>query len=461
MVRLFSHYFPSKTLFQIALEAGLLFAAVVVGAILYYPGARSALLAVIPGAVAIAVAMTTLINLLGLYRSDQPLTFASISLRILAVFLVGLPALHWAFYSLPNGELCREALEATLFFGLTSTLSLRAAFAWGDGAAALFARRVLILGTGSEAATVEETLRKSGVPGLVIVGFYPLQSGNPVVPEQRILPGGVTVTETARDHGVHEIIVAVRERRGGVLPLHQLLNCKLDGIKVTDLSSFFERCWGEVRIESLRASWLIYGEGFRQGKIRTFVKRTFDVAASATLLLLAMPVMIGTAVAILLESGAPVIYRQERVGRGGRTFNVLKFRSMCNNAESDGKPRWAESNDSRVTRVGRFIRKARIDELPQLFNVLKGEMSLVGPRPERPYFVAQLSQQIPFYSARHSVKPGVTGWAQVRYEYGASVDDAVRKLQYDLYYVKNHSLFLDVVILFKTVRVVLTGHGSR
>jgi sugar transferase (PEP-CTERM system associated) len=211
----------------------------------------------------------------------------------------------------------------------------------------------------------------------------------------------------------------------------------------------------------LRASWFIYGDGFRQGLARTVIKRTFDIVVSASLLILALPVMILTAIAIMLESGRPVIYRQERVGQGGQHFNVYKFRSMFADAESDGKPRWAQTNDDRVTRVGRFIRKTRIDELPQLFNVLKGDMSLVGPRPERPFFVRQLEQQLPFYEVRHSVKPGVTGWAQVCYEYGASVDDAGNKLRYDLYYVKNHSLFLDFLILFKTIRVVLTGHGSR
>ena len=216
-----------------------------------------------------------------------------------------------------------------------------------------------------------------------------------------------------------------------------------------------------MRLDSLRASWLIYGDGFRQGWTRTFVKRCFDLVVGTVLLLVAMPVMVLTALLIVLEDGAPIFYSQERVGRGGRPFRVIKFRSMRRDTEKDGKPRWASSNDDRVTRIGRFIRKLRIDELPQLFNVLNGDMSLVGPRPERPYFVDQLTQQIPFYAVRHCVKPGVTGWAQVRYQYGASVDDAAEKLQYDLYYVKNHSLILDTLVLFETVRVVLTGEGAH
>jgi sugar transferase (PEP-CTERM system associated) len=462
VVRVFNLYFPTRTVFQIGLEASLLFVAAIYGAILYYPWtAGSELLGTIPKAAAIAVAMTVLFSVLGLYRPDQPRGYPAIVARILVAFLFGLPLLHWMFYALPNGELCREALDVTLVFGLAGNLSLRAAFQRADTVSPLFARRVLILGTGADAASVEEELHKTGVPGLHVVGFYPIESEENIVPTHRILSSALSVTETVRRYDVHEIIVAVAERRGGVVPWNNLLHCKLVGIKVLDLSAFFERCWGQVRIESLRASWFIYGDGFRQGLARTIIKRTFDIVVSASLLILALPVMILTAIAIMLESGRPVIYWQERVGQGGQNFNVYKFRSMLTDAESDGKPRWAQANDDRVTRVGRFIRKTRIDELPQLFNVLKGDMSLVGPRPERPFFVRQLEQQLPFYEVRHSVKPGVTGWAQVCYEYGASVDDAANKLRYDLYYVKNHSLFLDVLVLFKTIRVVLTGHGSR
>jgi len=228
-----------------------------------------------------------------------------------------------------------------------------------------------------------------------------------------------------------------------------------------DLSSHFEQMCGQIRLDSLRAGWLIFGDGFRQGFLRTMNKRIFDCIAASILLLMASPVMLLTALLIVLEDGYQVFYRQERVGLNGNWFNVLKFRSMRSDAESDGKPRWASANDSRVTRVGRFIRKFRIDEFPQLFCVLKGDMSLVGPRPERPFFVEQLTEEIPFYAVRHSVKPGVTGWAQVRYAYGASVDDAIQKLQYDLYYVKNHNLILDLVILFETVSVVLSGRGAQ
>jgi sugar transferase (PEP-CTERM system associated) len=245
------------------------------------------------------------------------------------------------------------------------------------------------------------------------------------------------------------------------MPLRQLLDCKLSGIKVYDLNTHFEKTLGQIRIDYLNASWLIFGDGFNQGALRTFVKRAFDIVSATLLLVLAAPVMLLTALAIRLESPGPVFYRQERVGLNGRTFSVIKFRSMRDDAEKDGTPRWASADDDRVTRVGALIRRVRIDELPQFLNVLKGEMSLVGPRPERPYFVEQLTQKIPFFAVRHSVKPGVTGWAQVRYAYGATVEDSQEKLQYDLYYVKNHTLFLDLVVLFETVGVVLTGKGAR
>jgi len=309
---------------------------------------------------------------------------------------------------------------------------------------------------------VEGSLASAHPPGLRLVGFFPLDK----VPERmvtanRILANGQPLSVVARELAVDEIIVAVRQQRGGVLPLRELLDCRLNGVDVTDLARFFERFHGKVPIELLKVSWLIYGNGYRQGWVRTVVKRMFDVAVAATLVLITAPLMILTTLAIAMESGFPVIYRQERVGYGGKLFTVFKFRSMGHDAEKGGRARWAIARDPRVTRVGRIIRKLRIDELPQLFNVLRGEMSFVGPRPERPEFVKLLTEQIPFYAVRHSVKPGLTGWAQVRYSYGATVEQSVRKLEYDLYYVKNHTLALDILVLLETVRVVLLGEGAH
>jgi len=229
---------------------------------------------------------------------------------------------------------------------------------------------------------------------------------------------------------------------------------------VVDIATHFEKTLGQIRLDSVSAGWLIFGDGFSQGLVRTMVKRIFDIVGALILLVLTLPIMVITGILILLESGGPMLYLQERVGQGGRLFNVIKFRSMRTDAEKDGKPRWASAKDDRITRVGKVIRKIRVDELPQLFSVLSGDMSLVGPRPERPYFVDKLTQEIPYYAVRQSVKPGVTGWAQVRYHYGASVEDSAEKLQYDLYYVKNHTLFLDLVVLFETVGVVVMAKGA-
>jgi len=321
--------------------------------------------------------------------------------------------------------------------------------------------RVLIFGTGPAAQMVGTTLRAAD-PLATVVGYFPgPNERQTAIPDAECLSTQQSLTQTAQRLGVDEIIVALTERRSGSMPLRELLDCKLSGVHVFDITTYFERMLGQIRIDFVNAGWLIFGDGFNQGFYRTAVKRIFDILCSMILIVLAAPVMLITAIAIKLESAGPVFYRQERVGYNSKTFNVIKFRSMRTDAEKDGKPRWATANDNRVTRVGNIIRLIRVDELPQLFNVLAGDMSLVGPRPERPFFVEQLTNEIPYYAVRHSIKPGVTGWAQVRYAYGSTVEDSQEKLQYDLYYVKNHSLFLDFVILFETVGVVLTGKGAR
>lgn len=389
---------------------------------------------------------------------------SSLLLAALNAVCVGLlAAFGYLFFYPATGVALLNSAAGAIAIGLASA-ALVARFSFNQTTSAIITRRVLVLGVGRDAAMVNEALDNASIRGLAVVGFYSIDADQQVdaaLPASKILPPSKSIGEIARQLNVSEIVLATRERRGGTLPLTDLLNCKLQGIKVTDLSAFYEQHQSKVRIDLLRESWFIFGDGFRQHKMRVFVKRTFDIIASSTLLILSLPVMLFAAIAIKLESAGPVIYRQPRVGLGGNLFDVLKFRSMCADAEKDGKPQWAQAGDSRVTRVGRFMRLTRIDELPQLLTVLKGEMSLVGPRPERPYFVDQLVQQIPFYGARHSVKPGVTGWAQVRHHYGASVDDASDKLQYDLYYVKNHTLFFDILVLFYSVRVVLFAQGSR
>jgi sugar transferase (PEP-CTERM system associated) len=328
--------------------------------------------------------------------------------------------------------------------------------------AAGFVRRVLIFGTGEKALQARNALLESD-RAIEVVGFYASakERGMAIGNVPVFGHGVMTLLDTARALKADEIVVAVADRRGGVLPLRELLDCKLNGIRVFDLASHFEQHLGQIPLDSLNAGWLIFGSGFRQGQARNFIKRAFDLVCSLTLLILALPIMAIAAGLIVWESGFPIFYRQQRVGHNNRLFDVIKFRSMRIDAERDGKPRWASPNDARVTRIGKLVRKLRIDELPQLIGVLKGDLSLVGPRPERPFFVDQLTAEIPFYAVRHSLKPGVTGWAQVRYHYGACKEDAARKLQYDLYYVKNHSLLLDIRILIATVAVVLSAKGAQ
>ena len=461
MVRYFDHWFASNTLMQVLFDAILLFLSVVVAVAFLHRGEPGSLQAVVPDALLFALTMVGLNTLVGLYQRNPGRTSAQTTARISLSLLLAVPVAWAIFTYLPRTEAWNETLRLAVPVAFVTFVAIRG-LAAHSGLSPMFARRTLVLGVGAEAVAVEQSIGQLG-KAVKLLGFYPAKKSETPnhVANDRVLAGGMDLVDAVRRYKVDEIIVAVRERRGGVLPLRELLDCKLMGVRVLDLSSYYERAVGQLRLDSLHASWLIFGDGFRQGFTRSFLKRMFDVGASGLLLLLAAPVMVATAVGIALESGFPILYRQERVGQSGRLFNVIKFRSMRCDAEIDGTPRWATHNDDRVTRVGRIIRKLRIDELPQLINVLRGDMSLVGPRPERPYFVDQLAREIPYYSVRHSVKPGVTGWAQVRYHYSASLEDSVQKLQYDLYYVKNHTLFLDIVILFETVGVVLTGAGAH
>ena len=460
MLKVFSHYFPSHTVQQILLDALLLFVAVVVAVNFQAHSETIPWTVVLPSALIFAFIMVALNSAMGLYRPAAQYTHRAALARVVLSVVVSAPVAFGVFHWLPWSGLNSGAMQASVLLILGVVLSMRAMVNRRQGAS-LFAPRVLILGTGADALSVQRALAGPAQGGIQIVGFYTDGGNDEVMVDSRKVLSGASLVDIVRRMRVNEVIVAVRERRGGVLPLRELLDCKLAGVRVLDLSSFFERVQGQVRVDSLRASWLIYGDGFRQSLSRAFIKRCFDLIAAVVLVVLSLPVMLVTALLILFEDGGPIFYRQERVGLGGKTFKVTKFRSMRTDAEKDGKPRWAASNDDRTTRVGRFIRKLRIDELPQLFNVLVGDMSLVGPRPERPYFVDQLALEIPFYGVRHCVKPGVTGWAQVRYQYGSSVDDAIQKLQYDLFYVKNHTLVLDTLVLFETVRVVLTGEGAH
>jgi sugar transferase (PEP-CTERM system associated) len=376
-------------------------------------------------------------------------------------FGLGLVAMSLLFYFVPTLLVGRGAFLLSFGLALLGILASRTLFLrWAQTGA--LKTRALVLGTGSRAAQVEALLGRRGhASNVQVVGYLPMGGSHHFVDHERILDTAESLADLVARLQISEIILAVRDRRGGGMPVDELLDCKLRGIRVLELSSFFERENGHLQLDSMNASWMILAEGFHQGMLRDTVKRLFDLVVSGAMLAVTLPLMALTGLLIKLESPGPVLYRQERVGQGGRPFTILKFRSMCVDAEKDGKPRWAGQNDSRVTVIGRFIRRTRIDELPQIFNVFFGDMSFVGPRPERPYFVQDLTQKIPYYGVRHTVKPGITGWAQVRYPYGATDEDAMHKLQYDLYYVKNHSLFLDLMILFQTVQVVVWGKGVR
>ena len=396
----------------------------------------------------------------GVYRRNDNPAQSTYFTRVCVAFAVGTLLAYVIADALPGGKVFRQNIGVAALLAIAGLMVLRHVVVL-PLVDRLFPYNVLVLGTGPEAKLVENALAQVDV-SVRLAGFYCVEKPeNTAVSPRRILPSTKSLVQTVKNLGIREIVVAVRQQRGGVLPLQDLLACRLNGVKITDLGRFFERVNGHVPLDLSRASWFIYGEGYRQSWLSNAVKLALDLVVTLMLAVPALPIMVVTAILIAVESRGPIIYRQDRVGHRGKRFTLFKFRSMARDAECDGKPTWAAIDDARVTRVGRFIRRTRIDELPQLINVLRGEMSIVGPRPERPEFVAMLSEKIPFYSIRHSVKPGITGWAQVRYSYVSTVDDTVTKLEYDIYYVRNRSLLLDILILLETVRVVLLGEGAR
>ena len=399
---------------------------------------------------------------MGLYNARQRSRLLGVVTRLGASVFGGVLTMAIFYYLFPAMQIGRSALLLTALIGFAITVLVRVVFnRFADDD--LFKRRVLVYGAGRRAGSIAQLRRRADRRGFVVVGYVPADGDEPQgLPDAVKLPTDSELRRLCDVHRVDEIVVAMDDRRRQ-FPMDQLLECRLEGLEITELVSFLERETGKVRLDVLNPSWMIFSEGFRQGRIHGSFERAFDVAASLVLLTIALPVMVLTALAIRLEDGrkSSLLYRQTRVGQYGRTFELLKFRSMRENAEAEGKAIWAVKNDARVTRVGSFIRKSRIDELPQILNVLRGEMSFVGPRPERPQFVAQLNESIPYYRERHSIKPGITGWAQLCYPYGSSEQDAAEKLQYDLFYVKNHSLLFYLAILVQTVEVILWGKGAR
>jgi sugar transferase (PEP-CTERM system associated) len=455
MIRLFNHYLSIRLLLLTLAEAAVVFQSVLLGYQLRTLDWSSKLPFVEAGV--FTLIMMIMMSALGLYQS-QAEPFRTTVQRVLIAYGLSLVIMAAVFYVFPDTYIGRGAFAFISLFAIGGVLTVRF-FSLSLTDVGLPKRRVLVMGNGAEADTIIRFLHE-GHRGRAVqyAGLYPVLSDKADVDQ---IIDHEQLRRTVRDLRVSEIVVAVKERRGGVLPLRQLLDCKLRGVRVMDLTSFYERELGQLRIDNLRASWLIFSEGFDSGIFRSVIKRIFDVIVSLAILVLSSPLWVVGLLAVFFETGRPLLYKQIRTGQGNRPFTIYKMRSMRTDAEKDGKPIWAGAGDTRVTRVGKFIRKTRIDELPQLFNVLKGDMSFVGPRPERPFFVEKLLEDIPYYDVRHSVKPGITGWSQVRYPYGASVEDAMAKLQYDLYYVKNHSLFLDLLIMMETVQVVVLGKGAR
>ncbi|MES2103879.1 MAG: TIGR03013 family XrtA/PEP-CTERM system glycosyltransferase [Pseudomonadota bacterium] len=465
MLRIANHHVSRITAVLLLVEFAVAVAAVYLGATirffdrhsLYFPQTDKFLLSALAFAASIVFSMSAL----GMYQINYREGLRNTFLRLMPSFALGFGIITLVFYLLPELYFGRGILGLVMIFAAVMILAARALiFKFSE--VGLLKSRILFLGSGALARECRElALNNIAYHQYDVVGFVPLEGEECMVPETALIPQAENLSLMARKLNVGEIVVSVQNRRGGQFPLQELLDCKLLGVKVIDAATFIEREACQIRVESLQPGWLVFGDGFNQSFLRRFGKQSFDLVVSALIFAITLPVMLVTALLILIEDQGPIFYKQERVGKNGRTYMVLKFRSMGSDAEKSGKPQWATNNDPRVTRIGKIIRKLRIDELPQIINVLKGEMSFVGPRPERPFFVDQLCKEVPFYNMRHSIKPGITGMAQVRYAYGASVEDSVQKLQYDLYYVKNNSLFLDALILIETVQVVLLGKGAR
>lgn len=467
MVRLFRHYVPRSLFLLAVIEFVLFVTSIYIGVELRFLGAdspsRQEIDPLFPKSILFAFVMLGSTTAMGLYwRHFRDGTMWMMIIRIVGSFAISLTVLSLFFYALPLFFVGRGALSIALLFSFVGLLVARLVhYAFSDHES--LKKRVLVLGAGKSAHRIEQSLRrKVDRKGLHLVGYVHVKGEKDAVDDHKILHAEQIFDEIVDPQQVDEIVIAIEDRRKN-FPVDEVLKCKVNGIEIVDLITFFERQTGKIRIDALHPSTLIFSDGFSQALIKNISKRVFDVTVSLFLLALAWPLMLFTALAVYVESKGKgtILYRQIRVGKDGRYFEILKFRSMRQDAEQEGRAEWAKVNDARVTRVGDVTRKFRIDELPQLFNVLRGDMSFVGPRPERPEFVDQFNDRIPYYDLRHTVHPGITGWAQLCYPYGSSESDTVEKLQYDLYYIKNYSVMFDLMILFQTAHAVLWRRGAR
>jgi len=465
MARIFRHYVPISLIAVAAIEALILIVSVYLGVHFGVSGPNpTENLLVGPlwsKALFYTGVMILFLATMGLYARGLRENIQGVLFRIGLALFSGLVVMLTVVLVVPALTIGKSALMLSFFNSAVAIVVFRCLL-HKFARRSLFRRRVMVLGTGKLAAQVQRLRRKVDQRDMCLVGYVYVPGEECVVDPEKVLKIKTSVSALALQHKVEEIVIAFDERRHHY-PVMDVLECKMSGIKVMELMTFFEQQTGRIPLDGLTPSSLIFADGFVQAIVRTYVRRTFDVIVSAMMLVMTSPLMAAVAIVIYLESGGrdPILYRQRRVGRNGGCFQILKFRSMRIDSETKQSPRWAAQSDDRVTRVGALIRKFRLDELPQIVNVLKGEMSFVGPRPERPEFVELLKSEIPFYDLRHCVNPGITGWAQIGYPYGASVRDAKEKLEFDLYYIKNYSLFLDVMILIHTAQIVLWGRGAR
>lgn len=464
-IRIFQHYWHLHLALLAVIEGVIFFLAPYAAAELRFssqPLAHEMLGPMLPRGLVFAGVLFISMAAMGLYNSRQRSRLAGLIARVAASVFGGALCIAILFYMFPALHIGRGALLISVVIAFGGSVIARVVF---DTLVDedVFKRRVLVFGSGRRAASIARLRRRSDRRGFTVVGYVAAEGDEASeVPGGEIFPTDSELLPLCEKHRVDEIVVAMDDRRRR-FPMDQLLECRLEGVEILELMSFLERETGKVRLDILNPSWMIFSEGFRQGRIHDTLERVFDIVASLLLLTIAAPLMVLTALAIKILEGprASIFYGQVRVGQYGRPFRLLKFRSMREDAEKDGKAQWAQKNDTRVTSIGAFTRLTRIDELPQILNVLRGEMSFVGPRPERPEFVEQLNERIPYYRERHTIKPGITGWAQLCYPYGSSEQDATEKLQYDLFYVKNHSLLFYLAILVQTVEVIVWRKGAR
>ncbi len=462
MIRLFKHYVPHAVLLLGLLDFLLLMAAAEGGWVLRahqigmdVEPVTSRLAPLLSFALSIQTAMIAV----GVYGPESLQSIRFALARLLVAVSLGVIFLSVLYFLMPGITLWRSNSLYAMGLAVAVLLLIRLLLGSMLGGEA-FKRRLVVLGAGNRANRIRE-LERRRVSGFLVVGYIAMNDGEQVIAEAINRNAVYNLADFVVRLNASEVVLALEERRNAV-PMADLLRIKTTGVHVNDLSSFLERETGRVDLASVNPSWLIFSDGFSAGRrLSSIAKRLFDIVASLILLILTGPIIILGAIAVKLDSKGPAFYRQQRVGLYGQEFWIVKLRTMRQDAEVAGQAVWAEKDDPRITRLGYWLRKLRIDELPQTWTVLKGEMSFVGPRPERRQFVEDLEQHLRYYAERHMVKPGITGWAQINYPYGASIEDARHKLEYDLYYAKNYTPFLDLLILLQTVRVVLWPDGAR